>query len=281
MCEFCLKHGEGKKWYLHAQNYSDDLLSDVRRRRMIEEFFSHPGDLASDIDRLGKLQNAPAIIRNLVRRLAVRKMKREHYGQVVPIEEVEKIFGFVNSIVRVACICRHITLGEEQRYCYGISLSPGGGKMAEILMGLDGSFLTGPNTKGLEALSKDEALSAFRDHERDGLCHTVWTFRAPFIGGICNCDRSDCLAMRSTVTYDFPVMFRSEYLAEIDPDMCVGCRQCMRVCQFGAIVYSAATEKASIDQRRCYGCGICRSVCKADAIRLLERSEVPAASGLW
>ena len=40
MCEFCLKHGEGKKWYLLAQNYSDDLLSDVRRRRFIQEFFS-------------------------------------------------------------------------------------------------------------------------------------------------------------------------------------------------------------------------------------------------
>jgi hypothetical protein len=40
MCEFCLKHGEGKKWYLQAKNYSDDLLSDVRRRRFIESFFT-------------------------------------------------------------------------------------------------------------------------------------------------------------------------------------------------------------------------------------------------
>ncbi len=31
MCEFCHKHGEGKKWYLQAANYSEDLLSDVRR----------------------------------------------------------------------------------------------------------------------------------------------------------------------------------------------------------------------------------------------------------
>jgi MinD superfamily P-loop ATPase len=83
------------------------------------------------------------------------------------------------------------------------------------------------------------------------------------------------------VTYDVPVMFRAEYVAEIDPGRCVGCRQCMRVCQFGAIVYSAATEKASIDQTRCYGCGICRSVCKTDAVQLAERRKVPVASGLW
>ena len=47
MCEFCLKHGEGKKWYLEAKNYSDDLLSDLRRRRFIEGFVSRPEDIAN------------------------------------------------------------------------------------------------------------------------------------------------------------------------------------------------------------------------------------------
>ena len=47
MCEFCTKHGEGEKWYLQAKNYSDDLLSDVRRRRFIEEFVSEPDALAT------------------------------------------------------------------------------------------------------------------------------------------------------------------------------------------------------------------------------------------
>ena len=26
MCEFCTKHGEGKKWYLQMKNYADELL---------------------------------------------------------------------------------------------------------------------------------------------------------------------------------------------------------------------------------------------------------------
>ena len=25
MCQFCMQHGAGKKWYLSAQNYSDKL----------------------------------------------------------------------------------------------------------------------------------------------------------------------------------------------------------------------------------------------------------------
>ena len=134
---------------------------------------------------------------------------------------------------------------------------------------------------GLEKLSKEEAVSAFRDHEREGLCHTVWTFQSPFIGGVCNCDRSDCLAMRCTVTHSIPVMFRAEYIAEVDPDACIGCRECMRVCQFGAIVYSASNKKVAIDQKRCYGCGICRSICEKNAIRLNDRNKIPTVANLW
>ncbi|MFH0965802.1 MAG: 4Fe-4S binding protein [Planctomycetota bacterium] len=281
MCEFCLKHGEGKRWYLQAKNYSDDLLSDIRRRKFIERFFAHPETLAEDLRRLERLAGAPALVRGMVRRVVSGRAKKVHYGQVVPIEEVEKIFGFVGSVVRVACICRHVTQHKEKRYCYAVSLAPNGGLLAEILRGIDQSFLTGPDTDGLETLTREEALAALHSHEREGLCHTVWTFRAPFIGGVCNCDRSDCLAMRCTVTHGLPVMFRAEYVAQVDPDVCVGCRECMRVCQFGAIAYGAADKNAVVDARWCYGCGVCRSACRKDAIQLKDRREVPAAANLW
>jgi Pyruvate/2-oxoacid:ferredoxin oxidoreductase delta subunit len=284
MCEFCVQHGEGKKWYLQTKNYSDDLLSDVRRRRFIEEF-ADPAAVRREVARSAqlseRLEKVPRFIRNVVNRLVTRKMKRIHFGQVVPIEEIEQIFGFTNSIVRVPCICRSTTLGEEKRYCYGVSLEANGGKLAEIVRGLEMTSPGGPDTANFETLSKEEAVSSFRSHEHEGLCHTVWTFYTPFIGGICNCDRSDCLAMRSTVTQSVPVMFRAEYVAQVNPDECSGCRECMRLCQFGAVTYSASNKKASIDQRWCYGCGICRSVCKKNAIRLEERSKVPVAANLW
>jgi len=281
MCEFCTKHGEGEKWYLQAKNYSDDLLSDVRRRRFLEEFVSEPDALARDARHMDRLEKAPAFIKGMIRRIVTRRMKKVHFGQVVPIEEINQIFGFVNSIVRMACICRHTTLGKEKRYCYGISLAPDGGILAEILRGVDASFFSGPDGAGLETLTRDEAISAFRAHEQEGLCHSVWTFHTPFICGICNCDRSDCLAMRSAVTHALPVMFRGEYVAEVAPDECAGCRECMRVCQFGAITYSPSSKKTVIDQRWCYGCGVCRSVCKKNAIRLEERAKVPVAANLW
>ena len=61
MCEFCLKHGEGEKWYLQAKNYSDDLFSDIRRRKYIEEFVSHPEALAKDAHNLDLLSRLPVI----------------------------------------------------------------------------------------------------------------------------------------------------------------------------------------------------------------------------
>jgi len=281
MCEFCVKHGEGKRWYLQAKNYSDDLLSDVRRQRFIEEFLSNPEALARETRRIDRLKKAPKFIRSLVTRIITQRMKKVHFGQVVPIEEIEQIFGFVNSIVRVACICRHISIGKEKRYCYGISMAPNGGRLAEIIGGLDKSFLNGPYAAGFETLTKHEAISAFHTHEQEGLCHSVWTFHTPFIGGICNCDRSDCLAMRSTVTHAIPVMFRAEYVAKVDPEECAGCKECMRICQFGAVTYSASNKKAVIDQVWCYGCGVCRSVCKKNAIRLEDRINVPGAANFW
>jgi NAD-dependent dihydropyrimidine dehydrogenase PreA subunit len=276
-----LKHGEGKKWYLQAKNYSDDLLSDIRRRRFIEDFLTDTEKLKREAGRLDKLDAAPAFLRRILARLISAKMKRWHYGQVLPIEDVERIFEMVGSVVRVACICRHITLGQEKRYCYGVTMKPDGGRFHEIVQGLDESFLGVPDALDAEKLDKEEAIAALRDHEHEGLCHTVWTFRTPFIAGVCNCDRSDCLAMRCTVTQAIPVMFRAEYVATADPDACTGCRQCMRVCQFGAITYSAANKKAGIDPRRCYGCGICRAVCSKNAITLQDRATVPIAAKLW
>jgi len=281
MCEFCLKHGEGKKWYLQANNYSEDLLNDIRRRKMIQGFAADGESTAKTIEKMDKLSTAPKFVQALVRRLVPRKMKKRHYGQVVPIEDVEKIFGFVNSIVRVACYCRHFTVGKEKRYCYGISMGPNGGKFGELMKNVDTSFLTGPDSAGAETLTKEQAITSFREHEKEGLCHTVWTFQTPFIGGICNCDRADCLAMRCTVTHDIPVMFRAEFIAEANPDKCVGCRQCMKLCQFGAISYSASNKKAVIDKMKCYGCGICRSVCVKDAIHLEPRANDPVVAKIW
>ena len=282
MCEFCHKHGEGKAWYLNAENYSDELMRDLGRRGFMRDFFEKfPARYPGQVRQLEKLDRMPAFVQRTVRRQALRKQKVDHFGQVVPIEEIEKIFGFVTSIVRLSCICRRTTLGHEHRYCYGVSLAPNGGEWTKLFREIDAGYLVGPETKGLEELTAGETLAAFRDHEKQGLCHTVWSFRAPFIGGICNCDSADCLALKFQLKSRIATLFRAEYIAGIDQDLCSGCRECLRLCSFGALNYSPARKKISVDAGRCFGCGICRAACAKNAIALAARASVPAAKELW
>ncbi|MGD0796020.1 MAG: 4Fe-4S ferredoxin, partial [Dehalococcoidales bacterium] len=187
MCEFCDKHGEGKKWYLQAKNYSQDLYSDLAKHQVFDfKVFSR------DTEKLTKLKKAPALVRAVMTPCVTERLKRMHYGQVLPIEDVEQIFGLVNRVVRLACICRKKRDVREQRFCYGVSIVPTGEEAQKVINKPGSGFADGPDTRQLETVSKEQALESFRLYEKEGLCHTVWTKLTPFIAGICNCDRADC-----------------------------------------------------------------------------------------
>ncbi len=279
MCEFCTQHGDGKKWYLEAKNYSDDLLSDLKRQKFIKEFLNNSMyDLSKVPEDLERFAVAPGAIKWLVKWHLKRKFKREHHGQVVPLEDVEMIIDMMSTIVRIPCLCRRNICKEDKHYCIGMVLSPGSLGMGEFV---DESYWSGPDSRGLEVLNKDEAKKLMAEFEKESLCHTIWTFYTPYIGGICNCDRSDCMAMISSMTYSLPILYKGEYVAELAGDKCNGCRACMRLCQFGAIGFSATFKKVFIDPRRCFGCGICRARCRPEAITLVDRETHPIVANSW
>jgi len=268
MCEFCVQHGEGKKWYLTMENYSRDLLEQDGRREYAVEFLNTfaertpPG--IRQIEALARTPFLPA-----VRPVLKSRQKANHYGQVVPLEEIEMILRQVEGVVRLPCVCRQVTTGNyNARYCYGLTLDE------RLWAELDDSF-------SLERLAPDEAVESIRKLDVEGLVHSVWTFKTPYIGGVCNCDQ-DCMAYRMThARAHFPVMFRAEWVAEVVPESCTGCKVCIRQCQYGAMRYSSATRQVVIDPRACYGCGVCRAACHKDAIRLQARAEHPVAATIW
>ena len=273
MCEFCVQHGEGKKWYLQAKNYSQELLNEERKRFMEDFFETFEQTRVDTLGPLGKLlATDPAAARGLFPAI-VEQYRKEHWGQVVPIEDIEQILDMSLSVVRVPCACRSTLHGyREARFCFGVTtFEPRFDAMAPY-----------PDwSSDLEVLSKEEAKKAIQKLDRNGLVHTIWTFQTPYISGICNCTVNDCLALKTRARLDLSVFFKAEYVASIDWDECNGCRDCMKSCNFGAISYSASLDKCSINQLQCYGCGVCRPECPREAITLRDRNAIPALANEW
>ena len=273
MCEFCHEHGEGKKWYLQAKNYSQELWNDERRQftggflEKIEE------NAVTGLVALDKLMVSDPAAAKAAMASGEQEQKRNHWGQVVPLEEIEQILDMNVSVVRFPCVCRSTLRGVyDARYCFGTAAFQSG----------SGLILQYPDwSTDLEVLTAEEAKKAIQKLDRNGLVHTVWTMITPYIGGICNCNVNDCMALKMGLRYGNRGFFKAEYIATIDWESCSGCRDCMKLCNFGAISYSPLVEKCYIDQFQCYGCGVCRALCNRDAISLRDRNAIPVLANEW
>jgi len=280
MCEFCVQHGDGKRWYLNAQNYVADLESDLERRDYVIGFVQGFEKMRSRADLATKLMGvAPERLTAPVKARITRSQQEHHFGQPVPIEECERVFDLATSIVQLPCVCRNAAGTPEQGYCLAVTALPMDSTLTEAFSG----FTSGPDTSGLQRLTKEQALDVLRRCETEGLMHSVWTFKTPFIGAICNCDiASGCMAMNMTVGHDIKVMWRGESVIQLAEEHCIGCGACVKRCPFNAIDKPASKgQPVSVRLKDCYGCGVCRSACSAGALDLVSRDAVPEVALLW
>lgn len=271
MCEFCVSHGEGKKWYENMKNYSREVFHEVNSEDSLRKYLSRfYHSLTVDVRRAyAWRKRLPHIYSLLVYPLVTRRMKKTHFGQIVPLEDVELLLNNFSTLVRLPCICRKATTGRNKRYCFGIG------------MDLTPIFRDIPDFSDFDRMTAEEARAFIRQLDVEGQTHSVWTFNTPFIAALCNCDR-DCMAYRFQVKMQLgKLMWRGEYIASVDPSACDGCRECMSRCYFGAITYDRQNKKCSLKAEKCFGCGICRAVCKHDAISLVDRMSIPLLAHVW
>jgi formate hydrogenlyase subunit 6/NADH:ubiquinone oxidoreductase subunit I len=269
MCEFCTKHGEGKVWYKNAANYGQDLLSDLNRRRYIGNFltsafsegFQTLGRLEAIYRKKGKLPKAVADA-------MVAKAKAEHFGQVLPIEEIGHVVSKASTVVRMPCACRWNIGKKEERCCYAVSYGP-----EAWYKDIDMSYFGKASDEGMESLSPETAMAQMTAMEEQGSIHTIWTMITPFIGAICNCAPEDCLAMLTLSRTTVLTMERAEQVAVVDGALCTGCGLCDAACHFKAIDshQHGGVSHAHIDPAKCFGCGLCRKACAVGAISLVTR----------
>jgi NAD-dependent dihydropyrimidine dehydrogenase PreA subunit len=213
----------------------------------------------------------PVPLRKLGTNYISKVMQRDHFGQPVPIEDIEKILDITTSVVRLPCLCRTQAGHAPEGVCLAITTKPYDDLLAEAFGG-NPAFADGPDVSQFDRLTKEGTLDLLRACEQRGLMHSVWTFKSPWIGAICNCDKpSGCMAMRLTLDYGIKIMWKGEYLARIDEEKCNGCAACAGACPCGALTFDRARRRAQLDPDRCYGCGTCRASCKQSALSITDR----------
>nr|WP_319490581.1 P-loop NTPase [uncultured Desulfobacter sp.] len=65
--------------------------------------------------------------------------------------------------------------------------------------------------------------------------------------------------------------FAGGYEAEIIPEECTGCGQCMTLCRFDAVKPVKGTGIFHIDSLDCEGCGVCADLCPESAIKFEKK----------
>jgi len=285
MNELHEKYGGGTKWYLNPANYEDHFLNDHDRRKYIEDFYADMSrhDARKNLKALEEHDEKLSVAeREAVIRERMKRQKDIHYGQVVPIEEIEQILRMTGCIMRFACLCRYMYEGGvEFRSCYLLAKDKDSA-LKDLIVNVHSEYLDGPDVKGIEIVDADEAIRHFREMDKMGLVHTVWTLHTPYTATICNCDPVHCSSMyTSTKSKANSTLFMADFIAQVDKDACIGCRRCKMACQFAALEYSPVTKKITVNAKRCIGCGLCRVQCVKGAITLVDRESNPESAGFY
>jgi len=92
---------------------------------------------------------------------------------------------------------------------------------------------------------------------------------------LCSCCECCCGMLRGICEFDNPrAIAKSNFVAQVDKDACIGCETCLSRCKFGAIIVDTTAE---IDSQKCMGCGLCAVTCpeKALSMKRLDREEIP------
>nr|MDO8080149.1 4Fe-4S dicluster domain-containing protein [Candidatus Freyarchaeota archaeon] len=272
MCDWCMEHGDGKKWYLNIKNYTKDFFGPLKEKGKTPAI-SHLEELYFQLAQIVMSwvnEKNPETATNL-RKLAEERYQLYGLHQVVTLEEVNQILDIASPIAKYACPCERILRAKpEEKRCFSFGMS-----LDFVREWPD--FFRG----GVEFLSKEEARECMEKFDEQGFVHAVYIYKKPIVGGFCNCEAPSCYAIKISRERGWNFYKRSHFVANIEDNKCIGCKKCISRCQFGAVSYSPTLNRAVIDPWKCFGCGVCRVACENDAIKLIPRENFPSLNNVW
>lgn len=256
MCEFCVQHGAGKKWFMNAQNYAEELAATDEREDFIRNFFTDYGRKYDRSVRKADLAFKIPFVKDYASKKLDQFYNEKHSGQVVCLEDAVTICSIPGRVSLIDCPCKKHLTGKSEEKCILFTTT------AEIVDDL-------PEFTPVKDVGSEEAAEILKALDESGQVHTIWTFKTPYIGAICNCNRNECLLfhLKDRYTSQNPIK-KGHEIANISMDTCDGCGICKSTCQFQSI--KILLGKAVVDDS-CHGCGVCRNICPLGAIHLIPK----------
>jgi NAD-dependent dihydropyrimidine dehydrogenase PreA subunit len=127
-------------------------------------------------------------------------------------------------------------------------------------------------------ITREECLEILHRNEEDGLVLQAGNAERP--GFICSCCGCCCGMLIGFNLMPNPVEFvSSNYYAQVDSDLCAGCKTCTERCQMGAV--KIVDDVAQVNLKRCIGCGLCVPTCEAKAMHLVKKDKQIAPPKTW
>lgn len=274
MCEYCVQHGAGERWYLNARNLSKELASNENVSDFNERYFSRevapgPDEFSDRLTRITRpvLPGEKQKVEEMYRRFL--------HHQVITTNEVLEILklssieteGHDRSVVRLPCICRYAALGKEKTlHCFGIAFTDEYTKRFPNYLGGKHEYMT-----------PDEAAEIMtKMAEDESVVHAVSALGVPYVGMICNCEMNVCRPYLHRLRLGISEPFhKGHFVTVVNEQKCSGCGICEDSCSFGAIKVDPESSVAIVNHDDCFGCGVCSKRCPEHA---LESEKQPRVS---
>ena len=290
MCKWCFSHGtNGEKWYMNAKNYSNQLADEMNLKEYLTEQWQNyeqvyirkvMGFSSKDLGYKLKMPIIGRVLRNIIENMIHSEKKNRkgvradgHFGQVIPLEDGKIILSELAAepIICNYCMCRWQRRGEKEAVCINF------GALSEVIEKLP-RFIPKDRTVRLD---REAAVKQLEENNKKGYIASVWFQPVPYISAICSCENPECGAFTLRNSFDLNIMYKAEYIINLNQDNCQGCRSCVSWCQMGALKYIPSMKRVVVITDKCVGCGVCRHACKNDALSLIPREEFPGYDGKY